>query len=151
MAKTFVEGIDTREKALAHLRENAPDIVKKHEITDDSPDVHVTTAAQYAGYLYEWRNALFRQFEVILPGEPPPYRTLTDVPGVDSVEKALEHLQSISGAGFVSYRDSANRKCAVGIPGLKKELDTLNDQQQRQVIDAVATEMGYIYSNYRPA
>lgn len=73
MAKTFIEGIDTREKALAHLRENAPDIVEKHEITDDSPDVHITTAAQYAGYLYQWRSALFRMFEVIGPDDPTPF------------------------------------------------------------------------------
>lgn len=62
--KKFIDGIDTRENVLTHLRENAPEIVEKRGITDESPDVHITTAAQHAGFIYPWRGDLFRSFEV---------------------------------------------------------------------------------------
>lgn len=150
MAKKFIENITTKKQALEHLQKHNPDIVAEHSLNEHSPDVHITTAAQQAGFIYNWRGDLFRSFEVFNSGEATGIITLTEVPWVDSKEKAIKHLKSLSENGFINVRDKSNKKRKVSFRLIKQQLEQINDAHARVYVDWALREYDLTYPNYRP-
>ncbi|MEX2632627.1 MAG: hypothetical protein WD267_01230 [Balneolales bacterium] len=136
MAKKVIKNIDTRGKALDHIRENAPEIFKKHHIHENSPDVHITTAAQHAGFIYRWRGDLFRSFEVLDEGDPMPFQALETVDHVTTPDQAREHLRSLYDGKTIPIRGSGNNY-RVWIHSIRKVHE----------LEWAASELGYIYPN----